>query len=248
MTKKLVILSVVFISVIAFSSLALPATPWVYVPGDYAITGGTVKAVLKVVIEGKKIFDFTINLYDIGFLGDTVPMYFSFTPDYYYYPFYGEFSVKPSLEPDEKPLLNGRWRQKSSTAFEVDADLVTFYDNLMGSLSSLNISVDRGNASKKSLTGTISKDALTIKGKYSLAVPFTGISTGQTGGVDLSGTSLTISGSYVAQYEEYVVPTTLMSSHAPSVSLAQEQSKAGDLAKALAEIIKEKIVSAIIKK
>jgi hypothetical protein len=245
MDKRLLIIALLFVSIVTTSNLALSATPWIYVPGDYAITGGTVKAALKVAIEGQKMFDITINLYNIGFLGDTVPVYFSFTPYAYWYPFEGDFSLKTSLDTDAKPLLTGYWWQKSSTAFAVDADLVTFYDNLMGSLGSMNISVDRGNATKKSFTGTISKDALTIKGKYALTVPFAGITTGQTGGVDLSGTSLTISGSYVAQY---TVPPTLTASHTPSVSLAQESPKAADLTKAFAEIIREKIVSAIQKK
>ena len=243
MSRKLFILSIVFISVIAFSSLALSAAPWVYVPGAYQVTGGTVKAGLSVVVDGQKVFDFTINLYNIGFLGDTIPVYFSLSTDYskyWYAPFEGDFSLTTSSEPDATAVLKGYWWQKGPTSFEVDADLAAFYDTLMESLGSLNVSVDRGNASRKSFTGTISKDGLTIKGKYNLAVPFTGITTGQTGGVDLSGTSLTLSGSYVAQYQ--FMPT--MASHSPSVSLAQDQSKARDLTKALAEIIREKIAAA----
>ena len=246
MSKKLLIISVLLISTLVFSSHALSATSWLYVPGDYAITGGTVKAVLKVVIEGQKLFDITIHLYNIGFLGDTVPVYFSFTPYYYSYPFEGEFSLKSSLDSDAKPLLTGYWWQKGATTFAVDTGtgLEAFYSSLMESLDSLNVSVDHAGATKNSFTGSISKDMMTIKGKYSLTVPFTGITTGQTGGVDLSGTSLTISGSYVGYYE---VPPTLAASHSPSVSLAQEESKSRDLVKALAEIIKEKIVSAIKK-
>jgi hypothetical protein len=241
MDKRLVIVAALLISVVASSNLAWAAAPAVSLPGDYAITGGKVKVVLKVVIESKKLFDITVNFYDFSMFGGLV--FFSFV-DSFDEP--KTFKLKTSNDDNAEPLLTGTWVQ-TGAKFAVTSDLHAFYESLMTSLGDLGLgmTVDVGNYSGDTFTGTVSlsKDKLStlIKGTYKLSVYFNGIlDENQEQLVDLTGTSLTISGTYVGSSE----PEPLIS-HTRTLSWSQSNLK--ELTRSLAQTIRTKILDAVKK-
>ena len=137
-------------------------------------------------------------------------------------------------------MFVGTWTQKGSK-LTLNTDLTKlesdFYDALEQQLGDLG-SVPLKPVFHNNLTGIISRDGKTIKGTYKLVVTFQFLEEGTEEGIDIPGTSLTISGGYVATYSE---TPTLAVSHAPTVS-AQPRMTTREMAKGLAQIVKQNLI------
>jgi hypothetical protein len=159
------------------------------------------------------------------------------------------FNLKTS-DSEAEPLLTGTWVQ-TGAKFAVTSNLEAFYDSLMGSLSDLGlgIAINVGNYSGDTFTGTVSQSkngfSTLIKGKYKLTAYFDNIEDVSDPLipvvlVDLTGTSLTISGAY-----EGTLQPDLAVSHTRTVF--PEQSKSRELVNSLAQTIRTKILDAVKK-
>lgn len=129
---------------------------------------GTMKITVKILADGNKFFDVTLNFSDLAAMGET----FNFNPD-------GSFE-------DGFGLLVGQWSQ-SGTKFTVDLS-----EDRLSSLNDMGIFVEKTSGS---FTGSIQKSG--IKGKFNLVLDIYGDATSELGSMALDGSSLTVSGSYV---------------------------------------------------
>jgi len=135
--------------------------------GVWAIDG-TMKITLKILSDGNKFFDVTLNFSDLAAMGET----FTFNAD-------DSFT-------DGLGVLTGQWT-KSGTKFEVD-----LAEDSLGTLNEMGVYAEKTSGS---FTGSVQKSG--IKGKFNLVLDISGEVTSELGNMVLDGSSLTLSGSFV---------------------------------------------------
>lgn len=182
--------------------------------GVWAIDG-TMKITLKILSDGNKFFEVTLNFSDLAAMGET----FNFNAD-------GSFE-------DGFGLLAGQWTQ-SGTKFEVELS-----QDRLGTLNEMGIYAEKASGS---FTGSIQKS--TIKGKFSLVLDIYGDASSELADMNLDGSSLTVSGSYVGS-PDYLLDGLLVSH--PTTFAGQNRAKSKSMAKTLAETIKAKILQLRLK-
>jgi hypothetical protein len=228
---------IVVLLVIGIYSLAFSAAPSPVPAGQYYITDGSIKVAFKLSL-GKKLFDATLNLYDFEVLtdGGLEIGYFDFDG--------GRFDVY-YLGDTLTPVFGGPWTH-NGTKVTLQTEVGAASDNLSRQLSAL-LGLGEGMTLEdlgiqphfnNSFTGTISKDGNTIKGSFKLVVTFDVEGLGS-----IPGTSLTISGTYVANS----APTGLAASHVRTVYATQGELTKKEIAAKFGQAIRANILNMLNK-
>ena len=244
MFRRLMLTMLLVVAIVSVSQLTWAAAAPLNPEGEYAVVGGKTTLALNVALEGKKLITITVTLYDLSLAQLFGTM--TFGPEALLSlenGTGGAFDIRQAqsdpADPLPPPLLSGTWIRTNPTSFRVEADL----EELLGQLNTylVDMGMEAVKSERSYFTGKMSlKNGIkTISGKYSLVIDLQ-----SDGDINVRGTSLVFSGSFVAVPAEEVMLTALAVSHAPTISNPGRLSQIKDFAKSLAEQIRRETARA----